>query len=282
MVDQITFRTNDNTRWGTGAGTDLTPTQVDINFWVLYTALAALQDHAENNAGISSIMVTGNQMTVLLQNHVALGPFTLPTAAFNFRGEWQADAAYNINDVFTADGALYLVIFQVQDAGAAPFFAGANDGNGHDFYAPILAAPDSELPADGNPGAFLQLTLLDSPGSVVWTNLTRNIAFYLETAPNPNEQIVRYIFTESTTFPVGLTGSRAGYGTPPTADQAYELFQNGASIGTITFTPSPDEPTFTFPVAITFQPGDVLEILAPSVPDPHMTLIAMTLVGTLP
>ena len=54
------------------------------------------------------------------------------------------------------------------------------------------------------------------------------------------------------------------------------------STGTITFTSSPDEPTFTFPVAITFQPGDVLEILAPSVPDAHMTLIAMTLVGTLP
>jgi hypothetical protein len=184
--------------------------------------------------------------------------------------------------VFQANGALYLVIFQVQDAGAAPFFPGANDGNGHDFYAQILAAPDSELPTDGNPGAFLQMSMLDSPASVVWTNLTRNIAFYLETAPNPNENVVRYVFTESTTFPVGLTGSRAAYGTAPTADQAYELFQNGASIGTVTFTPSPDEPTFTFPTAITFNAGDILEILAPSVPDAHMTLIAMTLVGTLP
>ena len=286
MVDQITFRTNDNTRWGTGNGMDLTATQIDINFWVLYTAIIALQDHQESSAGISNFIVSGDTFSVQLANHVVLGPFNLPIAAFNFRGPWQANAAYNVNDVFSATdqqgrSALFLVIYPLLNSGAT-FFQGSNDGNGHDYYAEMVAAPPPELPQDGNPGAFLQMSLLDSPGSVVWTNLTRNIAFYLETEPNPLEQVVRYVFTETTTFPEGLTGSQGDVGIAPTAPQAYELYWNNANVGSVNFSVSPDAVTFTFPHAITFEPGDVLTVVAPSSPDPHMASIAVTLVGTLP
>jgi hypothetical protein len=281
-MDSITFRTNDPTRWGTGNGMDLTAFQIDINFWVLYTAILAIQEHQETNgAGISEFIVSGDTFSVQLTNHVVLGPFNLPVAAFNFRGPWQANQTYNINDVFTQGGAVYLVIWPVPNAGST-FFLYSNDGNGHNYYTTLLAAPPSELPQDGNPGGVLQMALLDSPGSVVWTNLTRNIAFYLETEPNPLEIVARYVVPETMTFPEGLTGSVGNAGTAPTTEQAYEIYWGNANVGSINFSPSPDHVTFTFPHAITFEPGDTLSIVAPSVPDPHMTFIAVTLVGTLP
>jgi hypothetical protein len=282
MTANLVFRTNNPSAWGNGQGSDLSASQIDMNFWILYSSIQAIQAHADTQAGIESFTVLGTQFFVNLTNHVALGPFTLPQAQWNFRGEWQANQTYNINDVFTAFGAVYLVIFAVPNSGAAPFFSGANDGHGHQYYATLLAAPPSELPADGNPGAFLQLSLLDSPGSVVWTNLTRNIAFYLETPPNPDEEVLRYVVPEQMTFPLNLIGSYVNAGTSPTSVQEYQIYQNGANIGTISFTASPDTPTATFPAPITFAPGDILSIIAPSVPDPHMTLIAITLVGTLP
>jgi hypothetical protein len=286
MVDQITFRTNDNTRWGTGNGMDLTATQIDINFWVLYTAIVALQDHQANGAGISNFIVSGTTFSVQLTNHVVLGPFNLPVAAFNFRGPFQANAVYNVNDVFSANditgaSALFLVIFPVPNSGAS-FYQFSNDGHGHNYYTEMVAAPPPELPTDGNPGAFLQMTDLDSPGSVAWVNLTRNIAFYLETEPNPLEEIVRYTTPETITFPSGLTGSVGSSATAPTGDQQYEIYWNGANVGHIDFSVSPENVTFTFPHTITMEAGDVLTIVAPSVPDPHLTAIAVTLVGTLP
>jgi hypothetical protein len=284
-TDSLTFRTTDDTRWGAGNGMDLTATQIDINFWVLYTALLAIQEHQDASAAISEFIVNGDQFSVKLTNHVVLGPFTLPVAAFNFRGPWQANAVYNINDVFTAtdsfgQSALWLVIWPVPNSGAT-FFQGSNDGNGHNFYVEMLSAPPPELPIDGNPGSVLVMTDLDSPGSVAWQQLTRNIAFYIEDVPNPLEQVVRYMCPDIMTLPEGLTGSLAFAGTAPTSTQQYEVLWNGAVVGSINFSPSPDHGTFTFNHTITLEPGDLLTIVAPSVPDPHMTLIAVTLVGIL-
>lgn len=285
-MDSITFRTTDNTRWGPGAGMDLTATQIDINFWVLYTAIIAIQDHFEaGGAGISNFIVNGDQFSVQLTNHFVLGPFNLPVAAFNFRGPWQAGASYSVNDVFTAtdnlgQSALFLVIYPQANSGAE-FFQGANDGNGHNFYAEMLSAPPPELPADGEPGSVLVMTALNSPESVTWQQLTRNIAFYVESEPNPEEEIIRYVTPEIITFPEGLTGSVGFAGTAPTTTQQYTILWNGATVGYIQFSPSPEHCTFSFNHTITMEPGDTLIIQAPSVPDPHMTLVAVTLVGIL-
>jgi hypothetical protein len=71
-------------------------------------------------------------------------------------------------------------------------------------------------------------------------------------------------------------------GTGATGEQVYEVYQNGANIGSINFSASPDDiPTFTAPTAITFLAGDVMTILAPSIPDPHLTQIAFTLMGVV-
>jgi hypothetical protein len=277
MPDSITFRTNDATRWGPGLGADLSATQIDINFWVLYTAVTALQDHQDASAGIDHLVVNENSLYVYLTNHLVLGPYTLPTSQWNFRNEWVPLTNYSLFDVFTEAGAVYLVIFAHRSNSL--FSAFSSDGLGHNYYATLLAAPPKELPQSALHNQVL--TWLDSPGDVAWKTQTRNIGFYMETEPDPLDVIFRWPFTETTTFPAGLTSSQATHFTPPTVSQDYQIYQAGSNVGTIHFHPSPAAATFTFPTDVTFTPGEVMTIVAPSVPDPHMTGIAVALVGNL-
>jgi hypothetical protein len=263
--------------WGTGTGAPHTANSADTNFWVLYSLILALQDATPDT--IAYFTVTGNQMWITMTDHYVFGPFTIPTAVFNFRGPWQPDNSYAVNDIFTANGAVYMCIYPQANSGAA-FYDLANDSLGHNYYGLLLAAAPSELPANGLPGQVLQWTALNSPGGVAWGYINRPIGIYLEEPPNPMEEVVRYKFIEKTQFPVGLTGSVGGAATWGTGTQQYEIYQNGANIGSMTFDESPtDTATFTFPSEVTFEPNDVLTIVAPTIPDPHMTGICFTLLG---
>lgn len=274
-MSDVTYRTTG--AWGSGQGSDLTANQVDTNFWILYSLILALQDATPDT--IAYFTVSGDQMWITMSDHYVFGPYTIPTAVFNFRGAWVPNNSYAINDVFTADGAIYICIYPQFNSGSS-FYALANDGQGHNYYALMLAAPPSELPDNGLPGQVLQWSVLDSPGGVVWAYISRPIGLYLEEPPNPLETICRYTLVESTQFPEGLVGSKGSAETGGTIDQVYELYQNGANIGSVNFGVSPsDTPTFTCPSAITFNAGDVLTIVAPSVIDPHLTGISFTLLG---
>lgn len=279
MTD-IIYRTSG--AWGAGLGTDLTAAQVDMNFWILWSLIVSLQN--AEPITISYFTVTGNQMWITMTDHYVFGPFTIPTAVWNFTGRWQPDNQYNINDVFTVDGAVYLVIYPQANSGSS-FYALANDGLGHNYYGLLLAAPPSELPANGLPGQMLQWTTVDSPGGVAWAYIKRNIAVYLEEAPNPLEVVAAYAFTESTQFAVNFAGSSACSATNPTVEQDYQIYQNDANIGYIAFYPdgavafiSPPSPT---PAPVIFHANDVLTIIAPSIPDPHLTEFGFTLMGVV-
>ena len=189
---------------------------------------------------------------------------------------------FSATDQATGLPAIFMCIYP-QPSSGANFFQFANDNNGHNYYAEMFVAPKPALgPLTGPAGGFLQMGELDSPQSLQWVLMTRNIGIYIESEPDPLEPVAQYVFTEATTFEAGLPGSQAFCGTRPTIAQEYQLYWNGANIGYVTFnhTGSPDF-TFTFNHTITFEPRDVLTIIAPSVPDPHMTLISITLVGTI-
>lgn len=276
MVDAVTFRTDDNARWGTGQGSDLTAAQIDINFWVLLTAVQALQAESTGHAGIDHFVIAGNQLFVHLTNHTVLGPYTLPQAQWNFRGEWLQRIQYRAFDIITHDHAVYLVL--IDHVSNSIFAAGSNDGSGHDFYGLLLAAPPKELPQTGVLGQHLRWN--NSPGDVAWQTQTRNIAFFLETAPDTNEIVCEYTFTEPTTFAQDLVGCVFNVGDRPTGDQQFELFQDGGPIGSITIHPSGD-PTIVFNHPIDFAVEDVFTVLAPHSADPHMSRIRFNFVGTL-
>jgi len=155
-----TFRTSGP--WGPGIGMDLTPTQVDQNF---YQAIQDIQAKAAQGVGISNFVVTGNQMTVVLTDHTLLGPYTLPMAQISFRGEWVPNTDYYAGNVITHAGSTYMV--EVNHTSAATFDPGANDGAGNDFYGLLLQNPACTIPAGGPTGYFLRKAT-SADYSVAW------------------------------------------------------------------------------------------------------------------
>src|SRR5487761_1471050 len=125
-MSDLTFVTNGP--WGSGIGAPMTPNQADMNFWTVYSLIEAIADATPDT--IAYFTVTGNQMWITMSDHFVFGPFTIPTAGWNFRGEWLPETSYAVNDVFTQGGAVYLCIYSQLNSGAT-FFADGNDGQGH-------------------------------------------------------------------------------------------------------------------------------------------------------
>ena len=149
------FRTDDYTRWGPGTGgdVDLDAVDVDLNFWEVLSGIEALQDHAEALRGIDYITVSGNQLTFHMTDHTLEGPFTIPTAAWTFRGMWLPVTVYNAYDVITFDGSTYLVL--LPHTSASSFDPNATDGLSHNLYGLMLTDPGDVLPLRGTTGQFL-------------------------------------------------------------------------------------------------------------------------------
>jgi hypothetical protein len=143
-----TFRTSGP--WGAGSSGNLTPAQVDQNFW---QAIQDIQEKAVQGIGISNFLVEGDQMTVELSDHSLLGPYTLPIAQLSFQGEWIPNHSYLANDVITHGGATYLV--RMDHTSEATFDPGANDGRANDFYGLLLSNPALTIPSGGAIGMML-------------------------------------------------------------------------------------------------------------------------------
>src|ERR1035437_3443367 len=152
MVASLTYRTADGTRWGGGQGSNLAAVTIDLNFWTLFSAIQALEDHSDVNAGIDYINQPsgGNLFYIHLTNHAVLGPFVIPTAQWNARGPWAATTVYGAYDTVTQGGSLYLVLIAHTSGGT--FFSGATDGLGHNLYSLLLSSPANSLPTAGTIG----------------------------------------------------------------------------------------------------------------------------------
>ncbi len=126
-------------------GSALTAAEFDGNTTELDGRLTALEDNPPEATGLSFFEVAGTQFYVHMTDSSVLGPYALPTAEWNFRGEWVAATAYAVNDVIRNDGALYRVIFA--HTSDASFDAGANDGIGDDYYELLLPPNDPIFPS---------------------------------------------------------------------------------------------------------------------------------------
>lgn len=251
-MDQITYRTSDNTRWGIGQGSDLSATQVDINFWYLYTLITLLDEQINHNGGlngIASFSVSGNSLYVTMNSGLVFGPYTLPTSSWNPRGLWQSSTPYAVNDVIYDGNAVYLVIFA--HTSGTTFSPTANDGSGHFYYKLIFQ--DAQQ--------------------------TRNFALYAQGSVQANEVLQQYITTDAFTLPYGLTGSQAVQGVATTTNVSYSIAKNGTVIGSVDFTPT--SVSFTFTAQVSFAIGDILSIIAPAVPDNTQANVSITLQAIL-
>ncbi len=282
MVASLTYRTSDVTRWGGGNGSDLSATQVDLNFWILFSAVQALEDHeAVNGAGIDFINQPsgGNLFYIHLTDHRVLGPFVIPTAQWNPRGQWQPDTDYAAYDVVYEDGSLYLIT--IPHTSGATFSAFATDGLGHYLYNLLLQQPADELPTGGTPGQRL-IKATASPFTSEWGDDHVRLALFVEGQPLPSETLMQYNVTDNMFFPVGLTGSVIFQGIQTASTVVYTLLRNGNVIGTIQFIgPSPDSIVVAFSTQIAFIPGDVITLVGPPVPDGSQSNISFTFLATL-
>lgn len=150
-----TFRTAG--AWGAGKGADLTPAEVDNNFYDKETRITAIEA-AGVAVGIASITVSGNQMTVTMTDASVQGPFTLPTVAWNPVGTWLPSTLYSAMDVVTYGGSAYLVL--VDHTSDTTFDPNATQSTAQDIYQLIF----SFAPAAGfeRTGATFTPTLADA------------------------------------------------------------------------------------------------------------------------
>lgn len=144
MVDQVTFRTTDLTRWGVGKGTPLTNTEGDINFWVLFARLVELEENPPMPISIANIVVTDSQFIVVLTDSTELGPYALPVATFAYREEgWLNSMTYFAFDLVPVDGhGLFQVLREhVTPASPTEFDPDATDGQGNRLYKMLFGDP---------------------------------------------------------------------------------------------------------------------------------------------
>src|ERR1035437_1266084 len=280
MVASLVYRTTDATRWGGGQGSYLAAVTIDLNFWILFSAVQALQNIAIG-AGVDYINQPegGNIFYVHLTNHRVLGPFIIPTSNWNPKGPWVAVTSYAAYDTVTNNGSLYLVL--IAHTSGATFSAGATDGSGHNLYSLLVSSPANSLPGGGTNRQSL-VKSGSTPYITAWTNDLIRMALYIEGQPLPSERVMQYMVVDDMTLPVGLTGSVVYADTSTALDCSYTINKNGLPIGSINFHgPSPDTVTVTFSSAVAFVPGDFITVTAPSVPDATQANISITLVAIL-
>lgn len=149
----ITYRTAG--AWGAGVGRNLHPAEVDENFFDIDGRLVDVEASIPSG-GVPQIVdfrVVGDMFFVDFSDHSTLGPFLLPARSWRFLGSWQPSTAYAVDDIVTANGGVYLVLFA--HTSDTVFDPGANDGNGHDFYGLLLTDPANSMPTGGTTGQAL-------------------------------------------------------------------------------------------------------------------------------
>lgn len=280
-MTNLVYRTDDLTRWGLGQGSDLGATVIDLNFWTLLQDVTALQALVTSNTTISIdyISVVGSQLYIHLTNHAVEGPFTIPVAFWNPRGNWGPLLVYAPLDVVSVNGALYIV--NSAFTSAATFSPFATDGAGHNLYTLLLQQPMNEFPAGGTPGQRLA-KLTGSPYTSEWASDFVRLCLFIGGQPSSGELVLQYAVTDHITFPLGLAGSVAYSATDAAAPAIFQINLDGAAIGTITFAPSPSpDATVAFSAAISCVPGNIITITAPSPQDANLANISFSIVAAL-
>lgn len=251
----IVYRTTDFLKWGAGKGANLTPGEVDENFYELVQSLIAITQ--QSPVQIANITVDGNQLTILMDDASTFGPFTLPTASFVFTGAWLPLHAYSANDLFTVDSGLYFV--NRDHTSDTDFNANAGDIVG------VFATLIMPFPTNFSVG----LSFPGSPGFGIASDAYEQQAMWT------------YRFDRSVYFPVDLVGSVGGLFIQAETDMIFPILRNNDQIGEINIVAGSVDVTFTFAGVQQFLANDTLRVLRPETLDNTAKDLSVTFQGRL-
>lgn len=116
----LIFRTTDMAKWGAGKGSNLTPSEVDLNFWDHEERITELEDNPPVADQIDNITQDGSTFTIHLQSGATFGPFQLPLATFHWAGDFAEGTSYLELDEIRVGGVGRVLVLQDHDS-EAPF-----------------------------------------------------------------------------------------------------------------------------------------------------------------
>jgi hypothetical protein len=253
----IVYRTAGD--WGPGQGTNLTPAQVDANFYDVDQRIQAIIDNPPTAISIDHFVVEGSMFTIILTDGTEHGPFVLPIAQWRWTGEWQPDTQYFVGDLVTNDGNLYFV--RVQHISNPTFDPNLFTVNGQVY---ILVLAKSNAPYDV--GFYYNDTLIAGSDIIFLHAVVREFTI----AQNFGDSRA-FLAIAAATNPVILP-----------------VYQNETIIGDITFTPGEEiEGDGQWGVFATFDsepilflPGDRLSVTLPYEGDDAAAKLSVTIVAT--
>ena len=251
------YRTTDNDKWGAGKGSNLNPGEVDNNFYNADQRLAALENDPPTAVSISNITIAGSQIQFNMSDGSHFGPFTLPIATFQLRGDWNNSMVLHELDLVSVPGqGLFLVRLDHTTPDSGSFDPDATDGDGNALYLRVFGEDayiyDVGVFYPGKPGL----------GIVV------------------GGYMAAHIFARPVTLPGNLPGSYAKLRVAAAADLSFAINKgDGTAIGSIEFTATETEGAFVFVDDVAFETGDMFYIQPPSSVDTDARDLIVTLVG---
>lgn len=235
---EITFRTDG--AWGLGKGSNLTPAEVDNNFYSLHWSIEQLEA-AGDGGGITAINVTGAEISVTVDDGDTsriFGPFSLPSATVRWREEYVPVFPYLATDLLVEDNTLYIV---TQDHTSATDMDPTEEGSEGPLYHRVRGGAEFYDIAGYVPGS-------------AWAFI------YTPTV------LLRLVATRSYTIPAGDTDDPAGHAfmrVAPLLDTVCPLARNGVIFGYIEVLAGQTVGSVTIDTPPVFVAGDRFEVLAP-------------------
>jgi len=236
-----------------GKGSPLTVDEADDNFFELYTRLKALETSPPTAVSISNIAVNGSQLLITLTDASTFGPFTLPIAKLNFRGDYIPGMILaDLDLIDVPNQGLFMTLVANTDTDD-PFNPDAVDGSGNKLFTQVFGAD----------------------------TLVYDVGFFYPGKPGIGIQADGYMFAHkfvrATTIAAGLVGSEASLRIACSAALSFPLYGNGTLIGSIDFASGASTPTFTFASDVAFAVGDEIQVGPPVAIDLNARDLQLTL-----
>jgi hypothetical protein len=146
-------------------GAPLTISELDGNFQDLDGRTTTLEDVTISARSIETITQVGNSLIVEYNDSTTDGPFTFDVT-INFRGDWEPETIYSVNDLVHVNGIIYIVL-NAHESGTV--FDPGDGESGADFYSAFLQMPELTIPVGGGEG-YVLTKVSDDDYDYQWVN----------------------------------------------------------------------------------------------------------------